>query len=95
MRRFADFLDDALDGKTCLYITGNFFDIDFICNKLEQFGYSGKIKYCIFTSFSRKYIKHIDEFTDFLNQDRQEYENNTLGNAKAHAHTLLKMIRDN
>ena len=39
-------------------------------------------------------IKHIDEFTDFLNQDRQEYENNTLGNAKIYGITLCKMLKD-
>ena len=92
IRRFVEFIKDALNGKYGIYVTGYTFDIDFIVGALKKYGYDYNIIYVNYTSFSRKYLVYVDSFKSFVSNQKENFEDNLLGTCNANAEALLEMM---
>jgi len=58
-KELVGFLEDVLSGKICICAHNASFDMSFLKNTLERFGYSGNIRYIDTLSLSRKLIKDL------------------------------------
>lgn len=81
-RELTDFLGDVLEGKCYICAHNASFDMDFLKNTLERFGYSGNILYIDTLSLSRHLIKGLPNY-------KQETIANYFGLHNQNAHRAV------
>lgn len=94
--RFANFLEDAMDGKTVVCAHNAEFDIEFLLNTFERLGRKVNITYADTLFLSRRYIENLKcrrlaSLAKFLNI-KQSIEHRAKSDALTCGHILVKLF---